>query len=214
MIRVFRVPHKQGISRETNESLADGSSKCGHEKTDRLDHGAHVLGRLGIGILERGDGTENLGESHENVGSRLYPNGYGSGRAGLARSVPATLGLSVDVILNNGGPEHGGRAGVETAGDLLDGGEADVQFTKRGVEALVADDDEQNERYGLQHKNDIVGDTVASQNGGLRDEIVAQLNVAEPEQGIPHEDAAGLEATAKLVDPSIIKGHPDGAVLW
>lgn len=44
---------------------------------------------------------------------------------GIGASVGAisTGGFEVDIVLEDGGPHHGGAAAVETGGDALDGGE-------------------------------------------------------------------------------------------
>lgn len=45
-------------------------------------------------------------------------------------------------MLDDSGPDHGGAAGEETGGDLLDGGEADALPAQSGVDEEIADGNE------------------------------------------------------------------------
>lgn len=95
------VPNKVGVVTEGNEGETDSSGDGVGEQRDGLDDRPHVLGglvedvdvlarskgkrtslsqtHLGVSILERSDGSEDLRESDESVSSNLRPNVDGSG---------------------------------------------------------------------------------------------------------------------------------------
>lgn len=117
-------------------------------------------------------------------------------------------GVSLHVGLDDGGPDHGRRAGVEAPGDLLDRGEADAALAEEGVDEAIADGDEDDEGEGVQVGEDVVGEAVEFHDGGLGGQVVVELVVRDPVEGVPQEDAAGVEAPPHLVDPGIVEGHP------
>lgn len=61
------VPDQIGVLGQRCEGLAKGGRKGSHEEGNGLDHGAHVLGCLGVGVLEGGDGGKDLGQGDEDV---------------------------------------------------------------------------------------------------------------------------------------------------
>lgn len=178
------VVHDQvGVFGERGEGLAEGGGKGGHEEGDGLDHGTHALGRLGVGVLQRGDGGKDLGEGNEHIGTRLGPDVDGdlgalNGLAGLvelagevAGRVLAAHGALVDVVLDDGGPDHGRGTGEEAGGNLLDGGEFDAGLAEGRVDEEIVDGDEDKEGEGVEVGEDVVGDAVALHDGGLGDEV-------------------------------------------
>jgi len=60
---------------------------------------AHVLGRLGVCVLETGDGGEDLGEGDEEVGWCLDPDGEIGGLFAVACELAAG-GFHVDEVLD------------------------------------------------------------------------------------------------------------------
>jgi len=122
------VPDEERIAGKRVKSLGNGGGDGISEESDGLAERSHVSRSLGVGILQRGDGSEDLGESDEDVATSLNPNvewGWVCGTilidAGVG--VVATWRGLVDVVLDNGGPNHGCCCKPETNCDLLDGSE-------------------------------------------------------------------------------------------
>jgi hypothetical protein len=67
------VPHEMGVVGQWGEGLGQRSGEGSGEEPDGLDEGAHVLGRLGEGVLERGDGGEDLGNGNEDIDTGYGP---------------------------------------------------------------------------------------------------------------------------------------------
>lgn len=170
------VPHQQRVLGQRHQRLANGVGERGHEVPVRRDQRAHVLGRLCEGEFKAGDGCEDLGEADQHVRHRLRP--HVDGREGVARvHVLATCAALVDVVLDDGGADHGERGEDEAEGNALDGRELDVGFAERRVEEVVDDGDEDDEGDGVQVGDEVVGDAVALHGGGLRGEVVVHLVV-------------------------------------
>lgn len=95
--------------------------------------------------------------------------------------------------MDNGSPNHGGATDEETRGHLLDRSEADADLAESGVDDTVVKGDEDEQGEGVEVGENVVGDTVTLHDGGLGDEVVVDLVVAEPEERNPAEDDASLE---------------------
>lgn len=183
------VPDQEGVGGETGEGLADGGGKGSHEEGNGLDHAAHVLGGLGVGVLERGDGGKDLGEGDEDVGARLGPDAdvdlgaadhlAGDGVGPLLGGAVAADGALVDVVLDDGGPDHGGGADEEAGRDLTDGGEAEACLADGGVDDEVVEGNEDEEGKRVEVGEDVVGDAVALEDGSLGDEVVVDCVVSK-----------------------------------
>lgn len=79
------VPYQERVSGDGDEGLSDGVGNSTREQEYRRDDGTHILRRLCEGILETGDGGEDLREGDEDVGDGLDPDVDRSGaRAVLA----------------------------------------------------------------------------------------------------------------------------------
>ncbi|CAG9978285.1 unnamed protein product [Clonostachys byssicola] len=210
------VPDEEGVAGEGHKGLADGGGDGAHEEVDAHDEGLHVLGGLGEGILVRGDIGEDLGDTDEDVGEGLSPDVDGGGGAGLARlgglavgDVPAAVGVHlVDVVLHDGGGDHGEGGDDETSGHTLDGGGGDADPAEAGVEEVVEDGDHDDDGDGVEVLDDVVGDAVELHGAGLDGQVTGHLVVGEEEDGQEEEDLAGHETTADFVDPGVIVGHP------
>lgn len=46
------VPDEKGVGRQGDKGLAESGREGGHEESKSLNHGSHVLGSLGEGVLE------------------------------------------------------------------------------------------------------------------------------------------------------------------
>lgn len=202
------VPDEQGVGAQREEGLANGSGQGGHEEGKGGNKRPHVLRSLGETVLERGDGSHDLGEGDEHVGTGLGPDVDGDILAVGAGRVVTALGVLVDVGLHDAGPDHGSAAEPETGCDLLDGGEADASLAKGRVEEKIADGDEDDQGKGIEIGQHIVGDAMEGHDGGLRGEVVVDLVVSDPVERVPEEDAAGGPATTDLVNPGVVKVHP------
>ena len=86
----------------------------------------------------------------------------------------------------------------------------DLHLSEPGPEEEVANRDQDDEREGVEVREDVVGEPIELHDGGLRDQVVVQLVVGEPVEGEPKEDRTSVEAAANFVDPGIVEGHP----LW
>jgi hypothetical protein len=82
------VPDEIGVVGEGGEGLSERSRESSGEALDGLDERTHVLGCLGEGILEGGDGGEDLRDGNEDVDTGDSPDGDG-------RLVVGVLGLVV-----------------------------------------------------------------------------------------------------------------------
>jgi hypothetical protein len=130
---------EEGVLRERKEGLAEGSSDSGGEETGSHNHRTHRLGRLGVGVLEGGDGGEDFGESDEDVGGSLDPD-VETGNEGLSLA-SGGLGtanrLLVDLRLDDSGAHHSECSAHEASEDTLDGfvrGKGRVSIEKRKKE--------------------------------------------------------------------------------
>ena len=104
------IPNQQRVGRQRDEGLADSVGNGAHEEEDGRDDRAHVLGCLGEGVLEPGDGGEDLREGDQEVGNGLHPDVDGCCGAGLVadsvRWVVAAGADVVDVVLRYGCGDH------------------------------------------------------------------------------------------------------------
>lgn len=209
------VPDQVGVFREGNECLLESSSDGRGEEEHGHDERTHRLGCLGESVLETSDGSKNLGNGDEHVRAGLDPNADGSRDKDTVSILAgggslATWRLLVDVVLNNGSPDHGKSTSQETKSDLLEGSEVDTGLAKSRVEEEIEDGDEDDKGEGVEVGDDLVGQAIDVHGGSLRDKVVGDLVVSEPVEGEPEEDSAGLETTTNLVNPGIVKGHPLG----
>lgn len=203
------VPHEQGVLGQRDKGLTDGVGERGHEVPVRGDERTHVLGSLGEGEFQTGDGGEDLGETDKHVGDSLGPH-VDWRRVITAVHLVAAGARLVDVVLDNSCRDHSERGKHETECNALDGGEADAGLAERGVEEVVNDGDEDNQGDGVEVGDDVVGDTVTGHGGSLGGKVVVHLVVRQPVQGNPSEAGAGAQTTGNLVDPGVVELHPCG----
>lgn len=205
------VPNEQRVRGQRVEGLANGRRDGRHEKGEGGDERTHVLWGLAETVFERGDGGEDFRNGDEHISAGLRPN---VDRNVVARGgLVAALGVLVDVGLDHARPNHGHAAHEKTGRDLLDGREFDSHLAEARVDDHVANRNQNDEREGVQVRNNVVGDAVQGHGRGLRRQVVVQLVVREPVQGVPKEHLASLPTTANFIDPGIIKDHPLGPIL-
>lgn len=118
--------------------------------------------------------------------------------------------LDLHVCLNNCGPDHSGGAGEETSCDPLDWREFDACFAESGIYENVANGDQDDEGKRVQVGEDIVWHAMQSHGGGLGREIVVDLVVGQPVQGVPEENFAGGPSAGDFIHPGIVELHPSG----
>lgn len=111
-------------------------------------------------------------------------------------------------MLNNSGPDHSECTDPETCGYSPDWCESDVGLAESGVDDAVANGDHDDEGEWVEVGEDVVGQTVCGHGSSLRSQVVVQLVVGEPPEGVPQEHGAGLEATLDFIDPLIVESDP------
>lgn len=206
------VPDEERVAGEGSEGLANGSGDGAHEEVHTHDEGLHVLGGLGVGVLVRGDVGEDLGDTDEDIWQTLSPDVDGSRLGAVVGVITAGRHL-IDVVLHDGGGNHGEGGDDETSCHTLDGGEGDADLAETGVEKVIDEGDHDDDGDGVEVLDNIVGDTVELQGGGLGGEVTGHLIVGEEEDREEEEDLAGHETTLNLVDPGVIVGHPERALV-
>jgi len=75
---------------------------------------------------------------------------------------------TVDVELNNGGPDHGGGASHETPEDFADRSEAVAQTLGQWIDPLCSNGNEDDESKRVKVVDDIIRNTIGRHGGGLR----------------------------------------------
>ena len=219
------VPDKKGISAERDKCLTNSSRDSRHEEGESLNKGSHVARGFGESVFERRDASEDLRDGDENISTGLSPDidvdcWASHGTVAAERSGEETRGVVpahrflVDVVLDDGCPDHGQSAGVETCSDFLDGAEVDLHLSQDRVEPEIADWDEDDECEGIEVGEDVIGETVQGHNSGLRGKVVVQLVVGDPVKWIPQENGTSCESTLDLIDPLVVEGHPGWSARW
>lgn len=171
-----------------------------------------------MSILKTRNRRHDFRERNQHIRTRLRPHTdlyRGTALVGARQPLPCELAAHaglVDVRLHDGGPHHGSSSDEVAGGNLLDGRQVDVQLAQERVADEVHEGYHDDERERVEVRQDVVGDAIQPHRRRLRDEVVVDLVVADPEQWIPQEHGAGADAAAHLVDPCVVKGHPLGAV--
>ena len=107
-------------------------------------------------------------------------------------------------MLDDGGVGHGERADPEAEGDAADWFERDTPFAQERVDDAVDKWDEDDDGDGVEVLHQIVWDAVAGHLARLRDEVVAELAVADPVDWVDGEDFAADQRSLELVDEEIV----------
>ena len=184
------VPHQQRVVGQRDEREPNGGRDGVHEERDRLHHGAHIRGRLGVRILEAGDGRHDLGEGDQDVRAGLRPHADLDARAVAlgavghdAVGVAAALALLVDVVLDDAGPDHGRRGDKVADGDALERRRVEAHLAQGRVDEQVEQGDHDDEGEGVEVGQDVVGHAADLHGGGLRDEVVVDWDGLAGGQG-------------------------------
>lgn len=208
------VPDEERVRRQRQESFAKGVGNGSGEEEDSHDHGLHVSGCLGEGVLETGDRCKELRQCDEDVRGRLSPHIDRSwdrclGDGIFARgSLVTARAQFVDVRLQDGSRNHGKGSHEETGADSLQRGEVEAHFAEEWVDTQVEDGNQNQNGQRVQVGDQIVGQTVKFHNGGLGGQIVVDLVVAEPVHWEENKYLAGLDSSTELINPDIVESHP------
>lgn len=203
-------PHDRGVVEERVECLGDGGSERVGEQVHGLHEGLHAGRRLGVGVLETGDGGEDFGDTNEHVRTSLGGNvdvvtlGDTIDLASIAKWVAVAGTSLVDVVLDDSGVDHSERCNPETGGDTVDRREVNLVLAEEREEPLVHDGQEDDNSDRIEVLHQIVRDTVTSHLTSLSDEVVGEVAVYDPVDGVEAEDLAGNESTLDLIDEVVI----------
>jgi hypothetical protein len=183
-------PKNLGVDENGDEGLVESGAESVGEEVDTLDEGLHRGRGFGVGVLEAGDGNEDLGQADEDVCGRLHGNvqivwegtiPVHAGRA-CAWRVVARSGR-VDEVLHDGGVSHAYRGEAEANCDAHDGAQLDASLAENRVNDAVEEgcEDQDGDRVEVLHE--VVRHAVALHLSGLRDKVGRELTVANPEDG-------------------------------
>lgn len=115
-------------------------------------------------------------------------------------------------MLSDSGVSHREGDDDESERDTGDRTELDVRLAQRRVDDAVEYRDQNDNRDGVEVLHEIVGDSMTVHLLGLRDEVVGELTVAEPVDGVEEEDLAGGEGSLDLLDVQVVPWDADVAV--
>ena len=73
------------------------------------------------------------------------------------------------------GGHHRESSSEEAESDLANGGKVDSGATEGGVDGEIGDGDKDDESEGVEVVEDIVGETMGVEHGGLRGQVVENL---------------------------------------
>jgi hypothetical protein len=203
--------HDRRVVQQRVECLGDGGAEGVGEEVHGLNEGLHRGGRLGVGVLETGNGRKDLRDTDEHVRAGLRGDvdvvaldGAGCVLGGVAQWLAVTGAGCVDVVLNDGSVDHGEGCNPETAGDTVNRGESDVALAQERHEELVNERQEDDDSNGIKVLHEIVGNTVTSHLTSLGDEVVGEVAVHDPVDWVEAEDLASNESALDLVDKVIV----------
>lgn len=125
--------------------------------------------------------------------------------AGSRAAVTGSSG--VDDVLNDSSIHQTQRCQEEANGDASNGLEFDFQLAQNGVNDLVQDGDEDDDRDGIKVLHQIIGHSVSLHLASLRDEVARELGVAHPEDRVEGKDLASPQGTLQLLDEVIVPRH-------
>jgi len=134
------VPHQKRILGQGDEGLSEGGGKGRHKEVDGHDERSQVGGGLGEGILETGDGGEDLGQTDQDIWDGLDPDIDWRWVVTSAGLVTARSKL-VDIVLNNSCSHHCGGCEHETGENTLERSEVDVSLAERWIDDKVHERD-------------------------------------------------------------------------
>ena len=205
-------PQDSRVVRSGSQCLGQRGTECVREEVHTLHEGFHRRGGLCVCVFQARDGSEDLGDTDEDVGRGLdgdvdVVSGFDAvdGRGG-AFGVFVAGACAVDEVLDDGGVHHCERGDDETEGDAGDWAEGDVEAAQEGVDGGFKQRDEDDDGDGVEVLHEVVGDAVAGHLVCLRDEVGGELHVDDPVDWIEAEDLAGDQGTFEFVDEVVVPG--------
>ena len=116
----------------------------------------------------------------------------------------------VDIMLKDTRVDHRSTNDHEASRHALDGTEVDAFPAKEGVNHIVEDGDEDDDRDGVQVLDQVVGSAVERHSGSHGTVVAINLGVAEPKDRKPQEDLTCRDCSSHFSDELIVPGK----VLW
>jgi len=116
----------------------------------------------------------------------------------------------VDIVLKNTRVDHRGTNDYEASRNALNGAEVDAFSAEEGVNNVVEDGNEDDDRNGVQILDHVVGRAVQRHRRRHRTEVAVNLRVAEPKYRGPQEDLTRRDGSGHFADEIIVPGK----VLW
>jgi hypothetical protein len=110
-------------------------------------------------------------------------------------------------MLDDGGVDEAERGEDKADGDAQHWAELESCFAHDWVDDAVEDGDEDEDTDGIEVLHFVVWHAVAFHLSGLRDEVAAELAVADPENGVEDEDLAGSQSTDQLINEMVAPRH-------
>jgi len=110
----------------------------------------------------------------------------------------------VDVVLDDASVNHGEGCNPETGDDTVDRREGDLVLAECGHEPLVDNGQENDNSDGIEVLHQIVGNAVKTHLTGLGDEVVREVAVDDPVDGVEAEDLASNKSTLDLIDKVVV----------
>lgn len=199
---------------DRNKGEVESGRYGGLELREGHNERLHLLGSLGESVLQRRDGSEDLGNTDEDVRSRNDPNvdrsGVGETVSSLARGrlVVVARRFLEDELLENCGIQHGKARDKETGIDTLDRGEIDSHPPESRVDDPIEDGDQDDDGDGVQVLDQVVGRSVQGHAGSDGTQVTIDLGVAQPVEREPTEDLAGFEGTSDFANELVVPGNP------
>ena len=207
-------PDKLGVMSDRDEGHVDGSAKSVGEKVHALNKRFHRWRSLGVGILETGDGEENLGNADKDVRGSLDGNvnvvrhkfAVDQSGCALLRGTRKFVARSrtVDQVLNNGSIGKAQRSEEKADTNTSDWAQLDASFAEQGIDNSVQNWGEDENRNRVKVLHEIVGHAVTLHLFCLRDKVGRKLTVTNPKDRVKDKDLAGTETTLDLVDKVVI----------
>lgn len=112
---------------------------------------------------------------------RTYRNALGPDKDGrlapLVAGVHSAGGQLVNVVLHDGGGDHGGGGKEVADGHAADGRQVDADLAEAGVDDVVEDRDHNDNGDGVEVLDDVIGGAGELHGSGLSGEVTGHLVV-------------------------------------
>jgi hypothetical protein len=123
---------------------------------------------------------------------------------GITKWVVVTRTGLVNVVLNDGSVHHGQRCDPETSHDTVDRWERNLALAEEWHQNLIDNRKEDNNGDWVEVLHQIVGNTMSGHLTTLSDEVVGELAVHNPVDGVETEDLASNEGALDFLDEVVI----------